>query len=71
MAKHSNHEDQPNQFEQFTAHPMVGIALFIVLAVALTVGLWWQDWRQGLIVTLVILLIGLAWKLYQRYGGGR
>lgn len=71
MAKHSNHEDQPNQFEQFTAHPMVGIALFIVLAVALTVGLWWQDWRQGLAVTLVILLIGLAWKLYQRYGGGR
>lgn len=71
MAKHSNHEDQPNQFEQFTAHPMVGIALFIVLAVALTVGLWWQDWRQGLIVTLIILLIGLAWKLYQRYGGGR
>lgn len=71
MAKHSNHEDQPNQFEQFTAHPMVGIALFIVLAVALVVGLWWQDWRQGLIVTLVILLIGLAWKLYERYGGGR
>lgn len=71
MAKHSNHEDQPNQFEQFTAHPMVGIALFIILAVALTVGLWWQDWRQGLIVTLVILLVGLAWKLYQRYGGGR
>lgn len=71
MAKHSNHEDQPNQFEQFTAHPMVGIALFIVLAVALVVGLWWQDWRQGLIVTLVILLIGLAWKLHQRYGGGR
>lgn len=71
MAKHSNHEDQPNQFEQFTAHPMVGIALFIVLAVALIVGLWWQDWRQGLIVTLVILLIGLAWKLYQRYGGGQ
>ncbi|MBQ5557971.1 MAG: hypothetical protein IIT36_05245 [Aeriscardovia sp.] len=71
MAKHSNHEDQPNRFEQFTAHPMVGIALFIVLAVALVVGLWWQDWRQGLIVTLVILLIGLAWKLYRRYGGGR
>ena len=71
MAKHSNHEDQPNQFEQFTTHPMVGIALFIVLAVALVVGLWWQDWRQGLIVTLVILLIGLAWKLYERYGGGR
>ena len=35
MGKHSNHEGQPNQFEQFTAHPMVGIALFIVLAVAL------------------------------------
>ena len=71
MAKHSNHEDQPNQFEQFTAHPMVGIALFIVLAVALVVGLWWQDWRQGLVVTLVVLLVGLAWKLYERYGGGR
>ena len=71
MGKHSNHDSQPNQFEQFTAHPMVGIALFIVLAVALVVGLWWQDWRQGLIVTLVILLIGLAWKLYERYGGGR
>ena len=71
MAKHSNHDSQPNQFEQFTAHPMVGIALFIVLAVALIVGLWWQDWRQGLAVTLVILLIGLAWKLYERYGGGR
>ena len=71
MAKHSNHDSQPNRFERFTAHPMVGIALFIVLAVALTVGLWWQDWRQGLAVTLIILLIGLAWKLYQRYGGGR
>ena len=71
MGKHSNHEGQPNQFEQFTAHPMVGIALFIVLAVALIVGLGWQDWRQGLIVTLIILLIGLVWKLYQRYGGGR